>query len=153
MSATLRLGAAALALIAAGTPAAAQSLPQFRFPLEPAAPSAGVTRPTYNFYGVTGLIDMPTGEMQPDGELSVSVSGFGPVLRTTLTYQILPWIQGSFRYTGTRGLVIGRFGPGDTYFDRGGSRRWCWACRISSEPARSRPNTSWRPSTSCRASR
>jgi hypothetical protein len=118
MTATLRLGTAALALIAAGMPAAAQSLPQFRFALEPAAPSAGVTQPTYNFYGVTGLIDMPSGEMQRDGELAASITGFGPFLRTTLTYQILPWMQGSFRYTGTRGLTIGRFGPADTYYDR-----------------------------------
>ena len=118
MTGTLRLGAAALALIAAGGAAFAQSLPQFRFPLEPAAPSPGVTRPSYNVYGVTGLIDMPSAEMMRDGELAVVVAGFGPVLRTTLTYQILPWMQGSFRYTGTRGLVIGRFGPNDTYYDR-----------------------------------
>jgi hypothetical protein len=118
MTATLRLCAAAAALIAVGGHAAAQSVPQFRFPLEPARPTVGTTTPTYNFYGVAGLIEMPSGQMMQDGELAVAVSGYGPFLRTTLTYQILPWIQGSFRYTGTRGLVVGRFGPNDTYFDR-----------------------------------
>ena len=75
-------------------------------------------RPSLNFYGVTGLIDMPSAGMQPDGELSVSVSRFGRSTRTTLSFQITPRLQGSFRYTGVRGLTLAGFGPNDTYFDR-----------------------------------
>jgi hypothetical protein len=83
-----------------------------------AVPALAETRPTYNFYGVTGLIDMPSAQMQPDGEVGVTVAGFGPILRTTLTFQMAPRIQGSFRYTGVRGLTLGGFGPNDTYYDR-----------------------------------
>ncbi len=76
-------------------------------------------RPTLNLQGVTGLIDMPSGEAQPDGEFNVTFSGFGPVMRSTLTFQITPRIQGSFRYAGTKGLLMPpSFGPDDTYWDR-----------------------------------
>ena len=44
-----------------------------------ALPAAAQDRPTLNFYGVTGLIDMPSAESQPDGQLSTTVSRFGPV--------------------------------------------------------------------------
>ncbi len=74
--------------------------------------------PTLNFYGVTGLIDMPSGEMQRDAELALSVAGFGAITRTTLTFQIAPWMQGSFRYSGLAGLILGGFGRGDVYYDR-----------------------------------
>jgi hypothetical protein len=36
-------------------------------------------RPTLAFSGVTGLIDMPSGDQQSDGVLSVAKSQFGPV--------------------------------------------------------------------------
>lgn len=80
--------------------------------------AAAEMRPTLNFFGGTGLIEMPSADMQADGDLSVSVSRFGPTTRTTLTFQIAPRIQGSFRYTGVRGLTLGGYGPNDTYFDR-----------------------------------
>lgn len=57
------------------------------------------TRPTLNFYGVTGLIDMPTAESQPDGQFSATVSSFGGISRGTLTFQAFPRISGSFRYS------------------------------------------------------
>lgn len=75
-------------------------------------------RPSLNMYGVNGLMDMPSAGMQPDGEVSVAISRFGRTTRTTLTFQITPRLQGSFRYSGVRGLTLGGFGPGDTYFDR-----------------------------------
>lgn len=56
-------------------------------------------RPTRNLFGVTGLIDMPTAEMQPDGEVALSGGHFGTTLRTTLTVQFLPWLELAFRYT------------------------------------------------------
>ena len=92
--------------------------------LSAALPASAVAevRPTLNFYGVNGLMDMPSADMQPDGELSVSVSRFGPTTRTTLTFQITPRLQGSFRYTGVRDLTPpgppSGFGPGRTYYDR-----------------------------------
>ena len=68
-----------------------------------AAPMAlAEMKPTLAFSGVTGLIDMPSGESQPDGAFSVTRSGFGPIGRTTLTFQITPRLSGSFRYTSFR---------------------------------------------------
>ncbi len=88
--------------------------------LTAALPAAALaeTRPTLNFYGVTGLIDMPSAESQPDGELSVAITRFGPTTRSTLTFQIAPRLQGSFRYTGVRGLAISGANAKGIYYDR-----------------------------------
>lgn len=60
------------------------------------------TAPSLNFYGATGLIDMPSGEAQPDGNLTVSSGHFGPISRTTLSFQVTPRISASFRFLGIR---------------------------------------------------
>ena len=60
------------------------------------------TQPTLNMYGATGLIDMPSAEMQPDGMLTATSSHFGPISRTTLSFQITPRLSGSFRFLGVR---------------------------------------------------
>jgi hypothetical protein len=65
------------------------------------APPTGAEQPirSVNTYGVPGLIDMPSAQMQPDAELTASVSAFGNgSARTALTFQILPRVQGVFRY-------------------------------------------------------
>ena len=49
-------------------------------------------------YGTPGLIDMPTAEVLPDGSLGFTASGFGPTLRTTMVFQMLPGVYGTFRY-------------------------------------------------------
>jgi hypothetical protein len=71
--------------------------------------------PSLNLSGVPGLIDMPSGEAQPDGELNVGLSRFGNFTRTSLSFQILPRISGSFRYIATRDLNFGGF---EDYYDR-----------------------------------
>ncbi|MEL6313506.1 MAG: YjbH domain-containing protein, partial [Pseudomonadota bacterium] len=54
-----------------------------------------------NSFGVpSGLIDMPTAEMAPDGQLSINVSHFSGYTRNTATFQLTPWLSGSFRYIG-----------------------------------------------------
>lgn len=58
--------------------------------------------PSLNLNGSTGLIDMPSGESQPDGALTASTSHFGPISRTTLSFQITPRLSGSFRFLGIR---------------------------------------------------
>jgi hypothetical protein len=73
------------------------------------------SRPTLSFYGVTGLIDMPSAEMQPDGQLSATMAHFGGVTRTSLTFQLFPRMSGTFRYTGVQDWNSGGF---DTYYDR-----------------------------------
>jgi Exopolysaccharide biosynthesis protein YbjH len=72
--------------------------------------------PSLNFYGSTGLIDMPTAEMSPDAQFSTSFSYFGGQTRSTLTFQGLPWLSASFRYNAIRNWNLGGFG---TYYDRG----------------------------------
>lgn len=68
----------------------------------------------YGFYGNPGLLDMPTAEVAPDGELSLSYNRFDPMRRTTLTFQITPKLSGSFSYTGTDNLTD----EFDIYWDR-----------------------------------
>ncbi|MCX7566013.1 YjbH domain-containing protein [Sulfitobacter sp. F26169L] len=73
------------------------------------------SRPSLNFYGVTGLIDMPTAEALPDGQVAIGISHGGGQTRTTLTFQAMPRIQASFRYSGIKNANIAGF---DTYRDR-----------------------------------
>ena len=77
-----------------------------------------------NVYGSPGgLIDMPSAQMAPEGELSTTVSIYSPdsdtTTRTTLTFQPLPWASASFRYSGIGGLTppAGR-PPFSTLYDR-----------------------------------
>jgi hypothetical protein len=55
--------------------------------------------PSVNFFGTPGLIDMPSAEMKPDGEVTVSYSYFGGQQRRNLTFQLLPRITGTLRYS------------------------------------------------------
>lgn len=75
-------------------------------------------RPSLSFAGVTGLIDMPSGEQQSDGALAVTKSVFGPFGRTTLTFQISPRLSGSFRYTSVRRWNQVAPSAFDVYYDR-----------------------------------
>ncbi|KNG93715.1 YjbH domain-containing protein [Pseudaestuariivita atlantica] len=72
---------------------------------------------SFNFYGLPGLVDMPTANMAPDATLSTTFAGFGDQTRTTLAFQITPRIQAAFRYSSIRQLPI----PGavnGNFFDR-----------------------------------
>ncbi|RKE96914.1 YjbH domain-containing protein [Sulfitobacter guttiformis] len=72
-------------------------------------------RPTLNFYGTAGLIDMPSGEALPDGQLVAGISNFGGQSRTWLTFQATPRIQATFRYVGIQNANFSGF---ETYRDR-----------------------------------
>ena len=72
-------------------------------------------RPSLNFYGSPGLVDMPTAEALPDGQIAVGISSFGGNTRTTLTFQATPRISASFRYVGIRNANLAGF---ETYRDR-----------------------------------
>lgn len=82
--------------------------------------------PSLNMYGLSGLIDMPSAESQPDGTVTLTTSHFGSISRNTLTFQITPRLSGSFRYMGvrnwTKNVAAGSKIPGlddfATYFDR-----------------------------------
>ncbi|QYX58464.1 YjbH domain-containing protein [Roseovarius sp. SCSIO 43702] len=73
-----------------------------------------------NIYGVPGrLIDMPTAEVAPEGQLSTTVSAYGSgsnlTTRTTLSFQVTPRLTAAFRYSGIDGL---RPTPGRPAFDK-----------------------------------
>lgn len=59
-------------------------------------------KPSLNLYGATGVIDMPSAEVQHDGMLSITSSHFDPISRNTLSFQITPRISASFRFLGIR---------------------------------------------------
>ncbi|MGL4237456.1 MAG: YjbH domain-containing protein [Tabrizicola sp.] len=65
-----------------------------------------------NLNGATGLIDMPSGDAQPDATFSFSVGVVGPITRTTLSFQISERLSASFRFQTWRDWdnII----PGDT---------------------------------------
>jgi hypothetical protein len=72
--------------------------------------------PSLNFYGSPGLIDMPSGQMLPDGQFTTALSYFAGQSRFTMTFQATPWMSASFRYNGIRNWNLGGF---ETYYDRG----------------------------------
>lgn len=72
-------------------------------------------RPTLNFYGSPGLVDMPTADVLPDGTFAIGVSNFGGTTRTTLTFQATPRLSASFRYVGIQDWNANGF---ETYRDR-----------------------------------
>ena len=51
-------------------------------------------------FGTTGLIDIPTARFEEDGLFSVGGSTDKRHKQFSITYQVMPWLQGTFRYTG-----------------------------------------------------
>lgn len=84
-----RGGAASATLLMATVSVAALSSPV----------AAETLRPSLNLYGVTGLIDMPSAQSQPDAQVSLSYSYFGETQRRNFTFQILPRVSGTIRYS------------------------------------------------------
>ena len=64
-------------------------------------------------YGEVGILDMPSAHMAPDGELSFTVSAIQGAQRYNASFQMLKWLDASFRYS----HVIRLFGSKD-YYDR-----------------------------------
>lgn len=81
----------------------------------PAGLAEGI--PSYNLYGVPGLIDMPTANVSPDATLSITAANAGNHTRGTLSFQITPRLSGSFRYSGISEFPIGGSVDG-VYYDR-----------------------------------
>ena len=75
-------------------------------------------RPSLNFYGSPGLVDMPTAHALPDGQLAIGVSHFGGMTRNTLTFQATPRLSASFRYIGIQDWNDVIASPFETYRDR-----------------------------------
>jgi opacity protein-like surface antigen len=97
---------------------AARAAAQDTAPVQDTAPApqpSDLIGPELNFYGLPGLMDMPTATMMPDAEVAVTVSTFAGMTRGTLSFQITPWLMGSFRYSGIQNWNANGF---DTYYDR-----------------------------------
>jgi len=73
-----------------------------------------------NSYGTPGgLIDMPTAEMAPLGQLSTTIDHYDGATKTTLSFQVTKRLSASFRYSSIYGLVPGPGRPPySTYYDR-----------------------------------
>lgn len=71
--------------------------------------------PSLNFYGSSGIMDMPSAEMLPDGQFTTGISSFGGQTRFNLTFQATPWMSATFRYNQIRNWNLGGFA---TYYDR-----------------------------------
>ena len=81
---------------------------------QPATPQEAVwTRPTLNFMGVPGLLDIPTAHQMRDADLSLTLGGFQNTRRGTLHFQITPRLSGVFRYVELRDFSVQ-----DPYYDR-----------------------------------
>ena len=67
-------------------------------------------------YGEIGILDMPSGHMAEDGDLAFTVADIGSQQRYALSFQGLPWLEASFRYS----HVVGIFGGYDNkhFYDR-----------------------------------
>ncbi|EPX75635.1 YjbH domain-containing protein [Salipiger mucosus] len=89
------------------------------------------TRPTLNFMGVPGLIDMPTGHQMQDADLSLSLGGFEKTRRATLHFQITPRLSGVFRYVNLEGYNQVR----DQYYDRSFDLRYLLMEETARRPA------------------
>ncbi|HEY1614791.1 MAG TPA: YjbH domain-containing protein [Rhizomicrobium sp.] len=74
--------------------------------------------PTPSLYGGMGLLDTRNARFMPDGYLALNVDVKKPDDRFTLTFQALPWLEASFRYTVNYALApIGQRALYDRSFD------------------------------------
>lgn len=76
-----------------------------------AAPGEPLVR---NDFGSVGMIEMPTARMASDGEFSAGAAFFQNTQHYNFGFQILPWLETSFRYSGLQ-----HFDPAyPVYYDR-----------------------------------
>lgn len=81
--------------------------------------AADIGQPTLNYYGLPGLVDMPTAQVMPDAELAVTAAFFDGSFRGTLAFQATPRLTLTFRYAG-----IEDFGVEDVRLDRSFDIHW-----------------------------
>lgn len=67
-----------------------------------------------NNYSRTGLIEMPSARMAPDGELSAGIGFTENIQHYNLGFQALPWLETGFHYSGLQKLSP----AASVYFDR-----------------------------------
>ena len=77
------------------------------------ARAAGYDFQPRTMYGDLGILEMPSARMAPDGQISITAAGRPDTQRYTLGFQVLPWLEGSFRYSHIR-----QFLGSANYYDR-----------------------------------
>lgn len=85
-------------------------------PLPALAQTAEPVYPTLSAYGGAGLLDTRTARFMPDGYLAASISVVQPDDRIALTFQALPWLETTFRYSINHAVKLG--GYSGNYYDR-----------------------------------
>lgn len=66
-------------------------------------------------YGDLGILEMPSARMAPDGQVSLTIGDIDATQwRVTGGFQVLPWLEGTFRYS----HIPHFFNSGDPVFDR-----------------------------------
>ena len=57
-------------------------------------------------YGSTGIIDMPSAYLMEDGQLRLTIARDFAHEATAISYQVTPWLETTFRYTGLQNSWI-----------------------------------------------
>ncbi|HEX4303156.1 MAG TPA: YjbH domain-containing protein [Rhizomicrobium sp.] len=78
-----------------------------------AAPALADTTAPHSTYGDVGILDMPSARMTDDGQFGVTAGILNNNQRYDFWFQLLPWLEGSFRYA-----HIGHFSPSGPLYDR-----------------------------------
>lgn len=79
-------------------------------------------RYSHSDFGGVGLLQVPTARMAPDGNFSVNFSHVSPYNRTSISAQLLPWLEGTVRYTAITNRKYSEsieFSGNQSYKDRG----------------------------------
>lgn len=87
-----------LSVLSAGVALADSDLP----PEDPHQPI--IQTPSLNFYGLPGMMDMPSADMLPEGQFATNVAHFAGQTRITLAFQPTDWLLATFRYNAIPGL-------------------------------------------------
>ncbi len=111
-----RLGVAALLLLP--PPRAAQGS---HVPAAEPAVAGPLNWSTANDFGGVGLLQNRTARFRPDGELDVGAVFLDPYKRYYISFQALPWLEGTFRYTEitNRSFSEGGLASDEDFQDRG----------------------------------
>ncbi len=64
-------------------------------------------------FGEVGLLEMPSARSAADGEISLTFGDLEKAQRFNIAFQVLPWLEGSFRYSHIPGLY-----GAQNYYDR-----------------------------------
>ena len=108
----LSAGIAALPLLQPGSSAHAQTPVTTDHPFNWAAA---------NDFGSVGLLQTRTARFREDGDLDVGAVNLSPYRRYYISFQAMPWLEGTFRYTEitNRSFSLGGLASTEDYQDRG----------------------------------